>query len=499
MIQFAVSFILGIVFEKVFHLGWSVALLVCLISVTTFLFSRFSKIFLIIGLAFALGILRMSFINNSSDANLSKLIGQKISFEAIVSDEPDVRDASARYTTRPHGSKSLVLLVADRFPEFKYGDRIKVSGKLDLPKNFQNDNGTEFDYTSYLAKDKIHFLVYRPEIKKLESGGENKLVASLYALKNIFINKISNIVPEPNSSLIAGIIFGVKQSLGQELLDDFKKVGLIHIVVLSGYNITIIAAGVFWLTSVFAKRNLGFVFSVILILLFALMVGFSATVARAVIMALISILALYLGRPSDALRWLFIAGLFMLVWNPLLLFYDPSFQLSFMATLGLILFSEIIDKKFISQVIKLALKTGIPISFIVFFEKIKMREIISSTLAVQLFILPLLVKMSGFISVISFLINPLLLPLTPAVMAFGALTGAFGLLPFIGGILSWPFGAISYILTQIIIYLTEFSANLPLATFQTGSISLWFILVWYLAYGILFMKLRKNYFQSSAN
>ena len=289
------------------------------------------------------------------------------------------------------------------------------------------------------------------------------------------------------------------QSLGQNLLDDFKKVGLIHIVVLSGYNITIIAAGVFWLTSVFAKRNLGFVFSVILILLFALMVGFSATVARAVIMALISILALYLGRPSDALRWLFIAGLFMLVWNPLLLFYDPSFQLSFMATLGLILFSEIIDKKFISQVIKLALKTGIPISFIVFFEKIKMREIISSTLAVQLFILPLLVKMSGFISVISFLINPLLLPLTPAVMAFGALTGAFGLLPFIGGILSWPFGAISYILTQIIIYLTEFSANLPLATFQTGSISLWFILVWYLAYGILFMKLRKNYFQSSAN
>ena len=75
------------------------------------------------------------------------------------------------------------------------------------------------------------------------------------------------------------------------------------------------------------------------------MVGWGAAVVRAVIMSLISILALYLGRPSDALRWLFIAGLLMLAWNPLILFHDPSFQLSFMATLGLILFSEIIDKK----------------------------------------------------------------------------------------------------------------------------------------------------------
>ena len=154
--------------------------------------------------------------------------------------------------------------------------------------------------------------------------------------------------------------------------------------------------------SFFGKRNLSFILSLIFILLFATMVGWGATVVRAVIMSLISILALYLGRPSDALRWLFIAGLLMLAWNPLILFHDPSFQLSFMATLGLILFSEIIDKKIISKIIKFLIKVGVPVSFIVALEKIKMREIISSTLAVQFFVLPLLIKMSGFVSLISF-------------------------------------------------------------------------------------------------
>lgn len=509
--QLVVSFLAGVIFEKYFYFGWSFALLIFLISLISFFYLRFGnqkqyfpqgaplknfapkgaplRLFLIF-VFFTFGILRIDLVNNLPDQNLLKIIGQKISFEAIIVEEPDVRDTSARYIVETNKNfDSQILLITDRFPEYKYGDKIKVSGKLELPKNFSNSNGMEFNYVSYLAKDKIYFLAYRPQIEKLEGFGGNIFLKKLYDLKNIFIEKISDVIPEPNSSLVAGMIFGAKQSLGQNLLNDFKKVGLIHIVVLSGYNITIIAVGIFWAMSFFGKRNLSFVLSAVLILFFALMVGFSATVVRAVIMALISILALYLGRPSDALRWLFIAAFLMIIWNPLILFYDPSFQLSFTATLGLILFSEIIDKKFISQIIRLALKMGAPVSCIVFFEKIKMREIISSTLAVQFFILPMLIKISGFISTVSFLINPIVLPFTPYVMGFGALTGTFGLLPFVGKFLSWPFGIISYILTQIIISLTEFSASFSLATFQIGTISFWFIFVWYAGCGILYWKL----------
>ncbi len=211
------------------------------------------------------------------------------------------------------------------------------------------------------------------------------------------------------------------------------------------------------------------------------MVGLGATVIRACVMALIAILARFLGRPADALRWLFIAGLLMLLWNPLILFYDPSFQLSFMATLGLIIFSPFVYK-FISES---KLRKFIP-------QKFALREIVSSTLAVQFFILPLLIKMSGFVSIISFLVNPIVLPLVPWAMGFGALTGGLGILPFVGQILSWPFGIISYLITQIIISITELSSKISLATLQTGSISLWLIFIWYLAYGFLYFKTRNK-------
>lgn len=444
--------------------------------------SRLARVFFIIGIALCIGVLRINFVDISPDANFIKLVGQKISFEAVISDEPDVRDNSTRYTIKPDSSKSQILLIANRFPELEYGDKISVSGKLDLPENFNSDNKTEFDYVSYLSKDKIHFLIYHPELEKRGSNDGNKIISFLYSLKNIFIKKIENVVPEPNSSLLGGLIFGAKQSLGQELLDDFRKVGLIHIVVLSGYNITIIAIGIFYLTSFLGRRNLGFVLSAIFIVLFATMVGLGATVIRASIMALIAILARFLGRPTDALRWLFIAGFLMLMWNPLIIFYDPSFQLSFMATLGLILFSPFIYS-FISKHKSRKFIT----------EKFALREIVSSTLAVQFFVLPLLIRMSGFVSIISFIANPLVLPLVPWAMAFGALTGALGILPsFIGTFLSWPFGALSYLITQIIIIITEFSARIPYATISTGTLSLWTILIWYIAYAFLYLKLRKR-------
>ncbi|OHA86968.1 MAG: hypothetical protein A3A96_03460 [Candidatus Zambryskibacteria bacterium RIFCSPLOWO2_01_FULL_39_39] len=501
--QFVVSFILGIVFESVLGGGWSVGVLVFLISLVLFFYFKkedafLGKIIFIIGIAFSLGILRMTFVDVSPDPHLSKFVGEKISFEATISEEADVRDDSTRYTvsvsqnsfsddTHSKNFDSQILLVANRFPEFKYGDKIKVSGKLQLPENFDSGNGTEFDYISYLSKDKIHFLIYRPEIKKLESNPSinsgQAVISSLYALKNIFIKNISAIVPEPNSSLLSGVIFGTKQSLGQELLQDFRKVGLVHIVVLSGYNITIIAIGIFYLTSFLNRRKLSFILSAIFIILFAMMVGLGATVIRACIMAIIALLARFLGRPADALRWLFIAGLLMLIWNPLILFSDPSFQLSFMATLGLILFSPHIFY-FIS---KSKFSKFIPIKF-------GFREIVASTLAVQFFVLPLLVKMSGFISLISFVVNPLILPLVPWVMALGALTGTLGIIPSVlGQILSWPFGILSYLLTQIMITTVELSARIPLATLQTGSIPFSIIFIWYLAYGFLFMKLKKNF------
>lgn len=497
MHAFIVSFLIGIIFENFFHFGFAFVAFIFFIFSVLFFYSRFSKIFLAVGLGLALGILRISFVDTLPDQNLYKLVGQKVSFEATISDEPDVRETSTRYTVLPDETNSFILLVAERYPELKYGNKIKVSGKLDLPKNFIGNNGEEFDYISYLSKDKIHFVVYRPEIEFLGGGKGSRFVGFLYSLKNIFIQKISDVVPEPDSSLLAGMIFGSKQSLGENLLADFKKVGLIHIVVLSGYNITIVAAGIFSLVSYFGRRNLSFLVSAISIIIFSAMVGFGATVIRAAIMALIAILARFLGRPSDALRWLFIAAFLMLLWNPLSLSGDPSFQLSFMATLGLVVFTPVVQEKFFDPMIRFLAKIKIPASVISFLSnKFGIREIVSSTLAVQFFILPLLIKMSGQFSVISFLINPIVLPFVPLMMALGGITGGLGVIPFLGKFLSWPFGAIAYAITQAVIYIVEFSSRIPLSSVSTGSLSIFAVFIWYAVYIFLYFKLKCKDFNS---
>lgn len=475
-----VSFAIGIFLKDYFNISWSSFLFMVLIGIVSLLILREKKYykFIICILFLTLGFFRMHITDSSLDQTLLQNTGRAFSFDAVVIEEPDIRDSGTRYTIKPTAYKSLILLVADRFPELKYGDKIKVEGKIELPKNFITETGNEFDYISFLSKDKIHFLIYRPKIEKIEEGEANVLVGALYKLKNNFIENIGSVVREPDSSLLAGLIFGVKQSLGQELLDDFKKVGLVHIIVLSGYNLTIVALGILYVTSYTGKRNLGFILSAIGIMLFAIMVGLGATVVRASMMALIAILARYLGRPQDALRALFLAGFVMLLWNPLTLLRDPSFQLSFSATLGLILYSPFVYN-FVSQ--------KIPIIS----EKLGLREILSSTFAVQLFVLPLLTKMSGVVSVISFIVNLLVLPLVPFAMLFGFLAGLFGFIPFIGVPFAWASGVIAFAFTKIIITVTEVGASIPFAVLQTGTLSISGIIIWYLVYALIYLKIKK--------
>ncbi len=480
------SFLLGIVFQKYFNsdLFFFLFLLLILISVSLLLFKqskKFPKNLFIISSLFLLGIFKMSLFDSSLDPNLNQNLNKEFSFTVEVVEERDERDTSNRYIVKPEESKnSLVLLVSDRTSKFNYGDRLEVVGKLALPKNFETENGTEFDYVSYLSKDKIHFIIYQPKITLLEKG--STLTGKLFSLKSRLMSNVDRVVSEPNSSLVAGLLFGAKQSLGQDLLEKFKDVGLIHIVVLSGYNITIIAASIISIFSYFGKRNTGFVVSVIFIILFGVMVGLGATVIRALIMSGIAILARYLGRPQDALRALFIAGFTMLFWNPIILFDDPSFQLSFLATLGLIIFTPFISN-FISTT---KLNKFIP-------DKFGLREIVSSTFAVQIFLLPMLVKLSGQVSIISFLVNPALLPLVPIAMLFGFLTALFGLFSYF---VSWPFGVISYFVTEIIIRVVELTSSLHFSALEVAILPNYVVLLSYFGFGFLFhfldKKLNKN-------
>ena len=172
-------------------------------------------------------------------------------FGALVVEEPGERDQTAKITVRAKkyfraGEKmpidTKILLTVSRYPEYNYGGEVTVSGRITKPKAFADENtGRTFDYPSYLSAKGIYYEMFRPSVSLAAEGrGNPRPLRALFSQKN-FIQNISERIQEPESSLLSGLVVGAKQSLGSDLLDQFRRVGIIHIVVLSGYNITIIA------------------------------------------------------------------------------------------------------------------------------------------------------------------------------------------------------------------------------------------------------------------
>jgi competence protein ComEC len=360
-----------------------------------------------------------------------------------------------------------ILLVVRRYPEFEYGDKVRVFGKLTLPKNFEETNGRTFDYVSYLEKDGIFSEMNFPNVEIVARGEGNKIVSSLLVIKHAFLDGVSRVVPEPEASLLGGLLVGAKHSLGKELETDFRTAGVVHIIVLSGYNITLVAYFFMSLFSFFPPR-LRVASGALSIFLFTIMTGAGAATVRASLMAGLIIFARATGRTADILHLLFIAGFFMVLWNPHILLHDPSFQLSFLATLGLLLLSE---------------KISTHLEFIP--KKFLLREIASATLATQIFVLPLLLYQTGQLSLVALPANLFILSAIPGAMLFGFLTGLSSFASI--GIASL-FGFITYIFLAYILGAVNFFSHLPFAAVAVPKFSVWVLLGAYALLGIFVWK-----------
>jgi competence protein ComEC len=265
------------------------------------------------------------------------------------------------------------------------------------------------------------------------------------------------------------MLIGEKHALPQTILDDFKQAGVIHLVVLSGYNIALVSQffiKIFSFLPILYRTSMGGV----AIILFVLMTGGGASVIRAAVMALIALLGIATGRTYDAGRALFVAGFLMLLENPNVLIFDPSFQLSFLATLGLIYLTPLIS----ARLARLRL--------------VWLRELLSQTLATQIAVLPLLIYMSGSVSLLSIPANIMILPTVPF-----AMMGSFvsGLLGFIGQTIALPFSLATSAFLSYSIFTAKFFAGLPFSavTVPAGIGSLTALI---LILGIVFALLKKK-------
>lgn len=408
-----------------------------------------------------------------SDFGFVKAVG-------VIADEPVRKDNSTTFRVlvekvfRTDGEvisdKAMNVLIASRriYQDFSYGDRIEILGKLDRVKNFLPD----FDYEAYLAKDEIYYQFRDPKMVLVSRGQGSWVREKLYSIKNSFLENLNKVIPEPESALLGGIVVGAKSSLGEEILDEWRKVGLIQVVVLSGYNISVVADAVAQVLA-FLPMGLRIGFGSLAIVLFSMMTGGGATVVRAAIMALLALLARATGKLYVSGTALLVGGLLIVLYNPKTLVFDTSFQLSFLATAGLIFLSPIIEKFLFGLFDDSSNK--IFSSFI---------NILSATIAAQLAVFPLIAYKMGMISLVAIPANILVSPLVPLTMFLGFLIGLFG---FISYLLSLPFAYFAYILLAYDLKVAHLFAILPFSSLDI-SFPVWLTVSIYLVYVFIGIK-----------
>lgn len=358
---------------------------------------------------------------------------QQMAFQGTIAREVDRElDAQKIILRTTKFGKSLdharnkptnIYIKTGRYPEYKFGDLLQISGKLKKPEAFDG-----FDWPGYLEKDGVYsILINPPKIKRIDQNHGNLFITRLYRLRQKFEDSLNRSFPEPNAALTAGIILGVKRNIPNNLMDNLNKTGLTHVVAVSGYNVTIIVT---ILVGLGISRTIKRRFQILtgFILFFVILTGGSASVVRGGIVAWLSIWARANSRIAWPLPLLLATVLLMILHNPLILIHDIGFQLSTAAFFGLLC---------ISPMAYSAVRAGHaqPLRLIP-------KSILSSaieTISASIPTIPLTMFYFHRFSTVFVLTNLLVLWTIPLIMALGFIAGVGGMIhPSLGIILAQP-------------------------------------------------------------
>ncbi len=389
------------------------------------------------------------FIPNKPDYDIA--LGQKVKLEGLVVEAPDVRIFNQRIIVRPLNQKSNILVVIPREVDIFYGDRVLISGIIETPENFMTQSGKEFNYERYLANQDIYFVIKNAEVEIISHDNLSFIKTKLFRLREAFMENIKKVIRSPESDLAGGLILGARGGFDNETKDEFIVTGTIHIVALSGYNISIISENLMKFFGLVFSQTVSILLGIFIIILFIIMTGGTATAIRAGIMALIMLFGRITGRTYLAGRALIITALLMICYD-LRVVTDISFQLSFLATGGILFVTPKVINWFYF----------LPLRF-------KIRENVAMTTSATISVLPVLLYSTGVFSLVSLPANILILPFIPITMFFNFISS---LIVFIDPTLALPFAYISQLLLSYILLVIHFFASLPLASLNIKSFPL---------------------------
>ncbi len=401
-----------------------------------------------------------------------------ITIHGVVTSYPDIRDTSARYTLAAtkvesgghiYSVRGKVLVTTRPNVRLHYGDEVKARGILSRP-----ESGPGFDYRAYLARKGIYAVMQRAGAEKTGEGKGSPFWRIIYRAREFSQKEIARLMPEPEGSFLMGILLGIESNIPRELYDQFNRTGTSHIIVISGFNITIVAGLLLLVFKQLMDTTPSTIAAIAGIALYTLFVGADPPVVRAAFMGMIYVLAVALGRQSTAVISLFFSGFLMTLMNPLTL-WDLGFQLSFAATLSLVLFTpgitEWTDKR-----LRKFLPPTLSRKALVF-----LNDAIIVTTAAQILTIPLIAHTFHRVSLVSLPTNFLILPVQPYIMIGGA--AALGA-SLVSGALGKLAAAVPWFFLHYTIWSVREMASLPFAAASMPPIPAWWLYAYYGAIGV---------------
>jgi competence protein ComEC len=294
-----------------------------------------------------------------------------------------------------------VLVQVPEFSEPPVGAVVGLKCGLKRPEPFDG-----FRYDKFLAAKHIRATcrTYGP-LEVVSEGVVEPVRAVVAGIHGVVRGRINQVLPEPQATLLAGLLMG-DDDFSPVWSARFRTVGVSHIVAASGSNIALVAQlSMTGLFSLGILRQRAFVCVLVMIFGFVLLAGGESAVTRAAVMAALTLMARDLGRATSIRNIFLLTVTILILESPLRLRYDPGFQLSALATLGLLILAK-------------------PISTHLGFlpERFAIREAVSTTLAATVATLPITIWSFGQLSLVSVLANGLILPLLPLAMGLGVVS-----------------------------------------------------------------------------
>ncbi len=386
----------------------------------------------------------------------------RVTIEGVVIADPDRRALDTRLRVRvdeltvgeaaPRSVEGQLLVYVPPYPRIHYGDRLRAVGLLETPPVFE-----DFSFKDYLAREGIYALLRDVDAHVLASHQANPLMDGVLRLKSTAHQRLQSMLPEPQGALLAGVLLGIEQGIPEPLVEAFERTGTSHIVAISGFNLTMVAALVTRMARGLLDRRGGLLAALSAIWIYVILVGADASVMRAGVMSSLIALGQQEQRKPHGPTSLAAATLVLSVLNPFVL-WDVGFQLSAAAVVGMLILAPPVAARctaLLSRWVRHELA-----------ERLigVLNDILIVTSVVQLTTLGIIVANFHAIPLVAPLANFLILPAQPFIMAFGGPALVAGLIiPAVGQVLAWIAWVFLAYTIDVVTWTATFSwASLPL-------------------------------------